>query len=153
MSLLWPGFLLLLGLIPLSVVVYLWMLRRRHRSALRYSSLLLVREALPAQSTMRRHLPFALLLIGLSSLIVAVARPVEGGQLLQVSAFSSADNAERAHARLDAAGVAGAQVVAGEAAGRPVWRLRVGPVATDAVEAVSSQLAALGFDAVRPVRD
>lgn len=84
---------------------------------------------------------------------VAVARPVEGGQLLQVAAFSSADNAERARARLDAAGVAGAQVVAGEAAGRPVWRLRVGPVATDAVEAVSSQLAALGFDAVRPVRD
>ncbi len=82
-----------------------------------------------------------------------VARPVEGGQLLQVAAFSSADNAERARARLDAAGVAGAQVVAGEAAGRPVWRLRVGPVAADAVEAVSSQLAALGFDAVRPVRD
>ena len=83
----------------------------------------------------------------------ATAPPAGGGQLLQVAAFSSAENAERALARLQGAGIAGAQVVAGEAGGRPVWRLRVGPVATDAVDTVSSQLAALGFEAVRPVRD
>jgi Ca-activated chloride channel family protein len=46
MSLLWPGFLLLLGLVPLVIGVYIWMLRRR-RVALRYSSLALVRAALP----------------------------------------------------------------------------------------------------------
>ena len=55
MALLWPGFILLLGLIPLLVAVYIWMLRRR-RLAVRFSSLSLVREALPHQSRLRRHL-------------------------------------------------------------------------------------------------
>src|SRR5512140_1281500 len=76
MDLLWPWFLLLLGLIPLLVAAYLWMLRRRRRFAVRYSSLSLVREALPQQSRWRRHLPFVLFLLALSSLIMAVSRPV-----------------------------------------------------------------------------
>lgn len=76
MDVLWPGFLLLLGLIPLFVAVYIWMLRRRRRFAVRYSSLMLVREALPRQSRLRRHLPFALLLIAFASLMIALARPV-----------------------------------------------------------------------------
>src|ERR687887_1857637 len=75
MSLLWPGFLLLLGLVPLIVAVYIWM-RRRRRVALRYSSLALVRAALPRYSRLRQHLPFALFLLALSSLIVALGRPV-----------------------------------------------------------------------------
>lgn len=76
MDLLWPGFLLLLGLIPLIVVAYTWMLRRRRRFAVRYSSLALVREALPSQSRLRRHLPFALFLLALASLVIALGRPV-----------------------------------------------------------------------------
>ena len=76
MDLLWPGFLLLLGLIPALIAAYIWMLRRRRRFAVRYSSLALVREALPRQSRWRRHLPFALFLLALSSLIVALRRPV-----------------------------------------------------------------------------
>jgi len=76
MNLLWPGFLLLLGLIPLIVAVYIWMLRRRRRFAVRYSSLALVREALPHQSRLRRHLPFALFLLALASLVIALGRPV-----------------------------------------------------------------------------
>lgn len=76
MDLLWPGFLLLLGLLPLIVAAYIWMLRRRRRFAVRYSSLALVREALPHQSRLRRHLPFALFLLALASLVIAVARPV-----------------------------------------------------------------------------
>jgi Ca-activated chloride channel family protein len=76
MSVLWPGFLLLLGLIPLIIAAYIWMLRRRRRFAVRYSSLALVRAALPRQSWLRRHLPFALFLLGLACLMVAVARPV-----------------------------------------------------------------------------
>ncbi len=75
MNLLWPWFLLLLGLVPLLIGVYVWMLRRR-RVALRYSSLSLVRAALPRYSHLRRHLPFALFLLALCSLIVAVGRPV-----------------------------------------------------------------------------
>ena len=76
MDLLWPGFLILLGIIPLLIAVYIWMLRRRRRSAVRFSSLSLVRQALPHQSRLRRHLPFALFLVALSSLIVALSRPV-----------------------------------------------------------------------------
>lgn len=75
MALLWPGFLLLLGLLPLIVAVYIWMLRRRRRFAVRYSSLALVREALPHQSRLRRHLPFALFLLALAGLVIALARP------------------------------------------------------------------------------
>ena len=75
MSALWPGFLLLLGLIPLIIGVYIWMLRRRRRFAVRYSSLSLVREALP-RANWRRHLPITLFLLGLTGLIVALARPV-----------------------------------------------------------------------------
>ena len=76
MDLLWPGFLLLLGLIPLLIAVYIWILRRRRRFAVRYSSLSLVREALPRQSRWRRHLPAALFLLGLVSLVIALGRPV-----------------------------------------------------------------------------
>jgi Ca-activated chloride channel family protein len=76
MDVLWPGFLVLLGLIPLIVGVYIWMLRRRRRSAVRYSSLALIREALPRQQRLRRHLPFVLFLLALTSLVLAVARPV-----------------------------------------------------------------------------
>jgi Ca-activated chloride channel family protein len=76
MSLLWPGFLVLLGLIPLLVAVYIWMLRRKRRFAVRYSSLMLVREALPQRSRLRRHLPFAMFLLALASLVLALGRPV-----------------------------------------------------------------------------
>lgn len=76
MSFLWPGFLLLLGLVPLLIAAYIWALRRR-RGALRYSSLSLVRAALPRSSRWRRHVPFALFLLALTSLSVALARPVQ----------------------------------------------------------------------------
>jgi Ca-activated chloride channel homolog len=76
MELLWPGFLYLLALIPLIIGIYILMLRRRRRSAVRYSSLALVREALPRTTWLRRHLPFALFLLALASLLVALARPV-----------------------------------------------------------------------------
>ena len=76
MDLLWPGSLLLLALIPVLIAAYVWMLRRRRRYTVRYSSLALVREALPHQSRWRRHVPFALFLLALSSLIIALSRPV-----------------------------------------------------------------------------
>jgi len=76
MSLLWPGFLYLLILIPLIVAVYILLLRRRRRFAVRYSSLSLVREAAKQQSWLRRHLPFLLFLFALTSLVFSLARPV-----------------------------------------------------------------------------
>jgi Ca-activated chloride channel family protein len=75
MGLLSPGFLLLLAVLPALVAIRVWMLRRR-RSGLRYSSLSLVRDALPGTSRVRRHLPFALFVVALASLVVAMARPI-----------------------------------------------------------------------------
>ena len=76
MSFLWPGLLLLLLLVPALVAVYVLSLRRRRPSGVRYSSLSLVREALPRSSFLRRHLPFALFALAVAGLAVALARPV-----------------------------------------------------------------------------
>jgi Ca-activated chloride channel family protein len=76
MTFLWPYSLFLLGLIPIIVAAYFLIMRRRRRFAIRYSSLALVREALPQQSWLRRYLPLALFLLALTSLIVALGRPV-----------------------------------------------------------------------------
>ena len=76
MTWLWPSFLYLLILIPLLIVVYILILRRRQRFAVRYSSLALVRDALPRRSWLRQHLPFIFFLLALTGLIVALARPV-----------------------------------------------------------------------------
>jgi len=76
MNLLWPGSLILFLIIPLIVAVYILLLRRRRRFAVRYSSLSLVREAAAHQSWLRRHLPFILFLLALSSLVMALGRPV-----------------------------------------------------------------------------
>src|ERR671922_1974034 len=76
MSLLWPGFLYLFLLIPLAVLIYIIVLRRRRRFAVRYSSLSLVREAVAKQSWLRKHFPFILFLLALASLVLALARPV-----------------------------------------------------------------------------
>ena len=71
----WIGLLILLALIPLLVVLYAWSQRRRRRSGARYSSLALVRDALPGRARFRRHLPFAMLASAVALLIVALARP------------------------------------------------------------------------------
>jgi Ca-activated chloride channel family protein len=76
MSLLWPGSLFLLILIPLIAVLYIWLLRRRQRFTIRFSSLSLMREAVSKQSWLRRHLPFILFLFALASLVFALGRPV-----------------------------------------------------------------------------
>ncbi|HEU4671887.1 MAG TPA: VWA domain-containing protein [Candidatus Limnocylindrales bacterium] len=75
MTLLWPPLLVLLALVPLLVGVYAWRLRRRRPAAIRYSSLLLVRDAVPRSSRLRRHLPFALFVAAVASLVLALARP------------------------------------------------------------------------------
>ncbi len=75
MTLLWPGLLPLFLLVPILILLYWWILRRRRRFAVRYSSLSLIRQALPERSRWRRHLPAALFLLGLTSLIAALTRP------------------------------------------------------------------------------
>ncbi len=75
MSFQWVGSLFLLVLIPLFAALYVWLLRRRRRYTVRFSSLALVREAAAHQSRWRRHLPFAIFLLALTSLVFAMARP------------------------------------------------------------------------------
>jgi Ca-activated chloride channel family protein len=75
MDWLWPDWLLLLGLVPLLIVFYIRIMRRR-RFAAHYSSLSLVREAMPSPSWLRKHLPFVLFLLALASLILAMGRPL-----------------------------------------------------------------------------
>lgn len=75
MSFLWPSFIYLLLAVPMMIAAYVWISRRRRRFAVRYSSLSLVREAVGNQSSLRRHLPFSLFMLGLTSLMVALARP------------------------------------------------------------------------------
>jgi Ca-activated chloride channel family protein len=76
MDFLWPGLLLVLGLLPPLVLLYILAQRRRRPSGVRYSSLVLIRDALPRSSFVRRHLPFALFALALAGLAVALARPV-----------------------------------------------------------------------------
>ena len=75
MKFLWPEFLALLVLVPLLAGLYVWLLRRRKRLAVRYANLSLVKEALGRGAGWRRHVPPALFLLGLTSLMIAVARP------------------------------------------------------------------------------
>jgi Ca-activated chloride channel homolog len=75
MAFIWPEMLWLLVLVPLSVLAYWWLLRRRRRVALRYSGLSLVREALVKGPGWRRHVPPVLMLLALVALLVAIARP------------------------------------------------------------------------------
>jgi Ca-activated chloride channel homolog len=73
---LWPDFLLLLGCIPLLIALYIAILHRRHRFAVRFSSVSLVGESLRPFSWWRKHLPFVLFLAALASLVIAMARPL-----------------------------------------------------------------------------
>jgi Ca-activated chloride channel family protein len=76
MSFLWPDLLWLLALLPLLVALYVWLLARRKKFALRYASLGLVKEAMAGAARWRRHVPPALFLLSLAALILATARPM-----------------------------------------------------------------------------
>ncbi len=75
MSFQWPEMLWLMLALPLLVGLYVVALRRKKKLALRYASLSLVKEAMSAGQTFRRHLPPLLLLLALAVMIAAVARP------------------------------------------------------------------------------
>lgn len=83
----------------------------------------------------------------------AAARPAADAVTLQVAAFGARDNAERALAMLQGAGIAGARLVDGFSAGRSVWRVQVGPVASAMVPELSARFAGLGFGQPQVVRD
>jgi Ca-activated chloride channel family protein len=73
MNFLWPQNLWLMLALPLLPALYLWLLRRPGKAALRVSSVSLARRALGRQ--WRRHVPPALFWLALSVLLLALARP------------------------------------------------------------------------------
>jgi Ca-activated chloride channel family protein len=75
MNFLWPDSLWLMLALPLLPALYLWLLRRRRKAALRYSSLTVIREASSGRPW-RRHVPPALLWIACTVLLLAAARPL-----------------------------------------------------------------------------
>ncbi|MFT3963910.1 VWA domain-containing protein [Propionivibrio sp.] len=72
----WPPMLWALLAVPLLVILYVWILRRKKRAAARYASLGLVREALGVGQRLRRHVPPALLLLAVTLMLLAAARPL-----------------------------------------------------------------------------
>ena len=74
MSFMTPELLWLLLAVPLLVAGYVHALRRRKKDAVRYASLDLVKEAM-GPSRLRRHIPPVLFLLGMTALLIAVARP------------------------------------------------------------------------------
>jgi Ca-activated chloride channel family protein len=70
----WPEFLWLLAALPLLGALYVYVLRRKKKFAVRYSNMALLKEAMRGP-TWRRHVPPLLLGLALVALIVAIARP------------------------------------------------------------------------------
>lgn len=76
MHFLWPQYLWLMAALPLLVVLYIWLLRRKKKMAVRYASLSIVKEAMGAGQQVRRHIPPVLFLLALAAMLLAAARPV-----------------------------------------------------------------------------
>jgi len=75
MSFIWPALLLVLGGVPLLVLLYVQLQRRRHRFAARYGSLGLVHDTRGSGIGFRRHVPALIFLAGITVLIFSLARP------------------------------------------------------------------------------
>ena len=75
MHFLWPEFLWLLLALPLLVLLYVWLLRRKKKMAVRYASLSIVKEAMGPGQSIKRHIPPALFLLAMAAMLLAAARP------------------------------------------------------------------------------
>lgn len=75
MSFVWPDFLWSLLALPLLVGLYWWLLYRRKKATLRFASLSIVKQAMGKGPGWRRHVPPALMLLALATLLLASARP------------------------------------------------------------------------------
>ena len=75
MSFLWPEMLPLLLALPAMIAVYVVLLRRKKKTAIKLASVDLVKDALGRGQRYRRHVPPLLFLLAIGVLIVSVARP------------------------------------------------------------------------------
>ena len=70
-----PRYLWLLLIVPLAVALYLVLLRRRKKAAVRYGNFGMLKQAMGAGNRIRRHIPPALFLLALTLMILGIARP------------------------------------------------------------------------------
>lgn len=119
MNFLWPQMLLMYGVLPLLVGAYLWTMRRRALTSIRYSSLELVARAATAGSRLRRHVPAVLYLSTLCAIIFAAARPTiplpvptnSTAVMLSIDVSGSMSARDIAPSRIDAAKAAALEFV------------------------------------------
>jgi len=71
----WPLALIALVVVPVVIALYVLRERRRDDYAARFTTPTLLPNLVAAAPGWRRHLPLALLLVGLAALVVGVARP------------------------------------------------------------------------------
>jgi Ca-activated chloride channel family protein len=114
MSFLWPIVLVLLLIIPLLVGLYIVLQQRRRRITALYGSLGFVQQSAGQGLGWRRHLPAALFLMGLTILLIGLARPQavvslpkeEGTVILAFDVSGSMAADDMKPTRMDAAKVA-----------------------------------------------
>lgn len=70
-----PERLWVLLVVPLLVALYVWALRRKGRTGMRFTNTAVLGRVVPRQSQWRRHLAVALSLLSLITLVLAWARP------------------------------------------------------------------------------
>ena len=73
---LWPHYLWLLWGVPLLVLVYVWLLRRKKKLVLRYASVAIIKSAMGPGLGWRRHVPPALFLLAIAAMLLAASRPL-----------------------------------------------------------------------------
>lgn len=122
MTFIWPGMLFLLFTVPILVLLYLLIQRRRRRLAAGYGSLGRMQAENGRGVSWRRHVPPAFFLLSLTALIVGLARPqaqvslprLEGTVILafDVSGSMAADDIKPT--RLEAAKAAAQEFVRAE---------------------------------------
>ena len=75
MSFISPNMLWLQFILPLTVLAYVALLRRRNKNALRYANLGLLKSAIGPGQKIRRHVPPAIFLVALGISVLSLARP------------------------------------------------------------------------------
>jgi Ca-activated chloride channel homolog len=111
MTFIWPAMLWFLLTIPLLVLLYIRLQRRRKQFAVHYGNFGLLQEATGQKPGLRRHIPAILFLIGITILVVALARPqtvlslprVEGTVILAFDISGSMAATDMTPTRMEAA--------------------------------------------------
>lgn len=75
MKFLWPEMFWLLLIVPALIGSYVLLLRRKKKMTVRYASLGMVKQAMGKQSLWKRHVPPALFLLAITTMLLAATRP------------------------------------------------------------------------------